>query len=188
MAKRLSVLVVVMLFVFGSVCASLGYVAEPASKKKQTTLKLYTDAKGAYKMVQDKKGILVDVRTPQEVQFVGNTGVAANIPWKVWSSQWNEKKGEFKLTKNDKFVAQIKAAYKPDQTLLLMCRSGGRSAEAVNALAKEGFKKVYSVVDGFEGDKAKEGDQKGKRVVNGWKNAKLPWAYKLKKEEAFMAK
>ena len=41
---------------------------------------------------------------------------------------------------------------KPDDTLMVMCRSGGRSAMAANALAKAGFKKVYNIIDGMEGD------------------------------------
>ena len=188
MTKKLMVLVVAMVFVFGCLSVGLCYVAAPKNAKKQTTLKLYTDAKGAYKMVQDKKGILVDVRTPQELQFVGNTGIAKNIPWEVWSNKWDDKKSKFKKPKNPNFVKEIKALYKPDQTILLMCRSGHRSASAVNALAKDGYKKVYTVIDGFEGDKAKEGPNKGQRVVNGWKNAKLPWTYKMKKDQAFMPK
>ena len=27
----------------------------------------------------------------------------------------------------------------------------------------------------LKGDKAKEGNHKGQRVVNGWKNSNLPW-------------
>ena len=62
------------------------------------------------------------------------------------------------------------------QTVLLMCRSGGRSAKAVDALATEGgLTTVYSVVDGFEGDK----DDNGRRNVNGWKNSGEPWTTKI---------
>ena len=62
-----------------------------------------------------------------------------------------------------------------------MCRSGGRSAKAVNKLAKAGYKNVYQIYDGFEGDKLNDpGNSKnGKRVVNGWKNCGGPWTYKL---------
>jgi rhodanese-related sulfurtransferase len=188
MAKKLSVLVVVSLFVLGCVSIGLCDVAAPKNAKKQTTLKLYTDAKGAYKMIKEKNVPMVDVRTPEELQFVGNTGLAINIPWAVWSYKWDEKKSRFKKPVNEKFVDQIKALYKPDKTLIILCRSGHRSAAAVNALAKAGFKKAYTVLDGFEGDKAKEGPQKGQRVVNGWKNAKLPWTYKMKKEQTYTPK
>ena len=62
-----------------------------------------------------------------------------------------------------------------------MCRSGDRSAAAANQLAEAGFTAVYSVVDGFEGDVAKDGPTAGLRTVNGWKNKGLPWGYKLEK-------
>jgi rhodanese-related sulfurtransferase len=40
---------------------------------------------------------------------------------------------------------------KPDDMLLVICRSGGRSAMAINALAKAGFKNVYNIIEGMEG-------------------------------------
>jgi rhodanese-related sulfurtransferase len=55
-------------------------------------------------------------------------------------------------------------------------------------LTVAGFKNVYSVVDGFEGDKAKDGPQKGERVVNGWKNKGQPWGYKLDKAKLTLEK
>ena len=47
---------------------------------------------------------------------------------------------------------------KPDDTLMVMCRSGGRSAIAVNFLAKAGFKNVYNIIDGMEGDANADSD------------------------------
>ena len=35
---------------------------------------------------------------------------------------------------------------------MVICRSGGRGAMAVNLLAKAGYKNVYNVIDGMEGD------------------------------------
>jgi rhodanese-related sulfurtransferase len=66
-----------------------------------------------------------------------------------------------------------------------MCRSGSRSASATNLLSENGYKNVYTVTDGYEGDKAKSGDMKGQRVVNGWKNSGLPWSYKLDKSKMY---
>ncbi len=67
-----------------------------------------------------------------------------------------------------------------------MCRSGKRSAKAVNVLAKAGYSKVYTVVDGYEGGKLKKGKNKGKnkgkRFKDGWKNSGLPWTYSLDKD------
>ncbi len=60
-----------------------------------------------------------------------------------------------------------------------MCRSGGRSALAVNALAEAGFEHVYNIIDGMEGDKVDEPGSVylGKRMKNGWKNSGSPWTY-----------
>jgi rhodanese-related sulfurtransferase len=70
---------------------------------------------------------------------------------------------------------------KPDDTIMVVCRSGGRSAIAVNLLAAAGFKKAYNVMDGMEGDVVHDADSvfQGQRVKNGWKNSGCPWTYKL---------
>ena len=62
-----------------------------------------------------------------------------------------------------------------------MCRSGGRSALAVNQLAKAGFVNVYNIIDGMEGDNVDDPGSvyHGKRMRNGWKNSGLPWTYDL---------
>jgi rhodanese-related sulfurtransferase len=48
---------------------------------------------------------------------------------------------------------------------------------AVEMLAQAGFRNAYTVVDGFEGDRNTNPSSPnyGKRTVNGWKNAGLPW-------------
>ena len=69
--------------------------------------------------------------------------------------------------------------YRATDTLLVTCRSGGRSALAVNALAKAGFKRAYNVIDGMEGDLVNDpgSANHGKRMKNGWKNSGAPWTY-----------
>ena len=47
---------------------------------------------------------------------------------------------------------------------------------------------MYSVAEGVEGDTAKDGAKAGQRVVNGWKNANLPWTYKLDKAKMYFPK
>ncbi len=184
MGKRCAVLLYVVAFIIIFVSVGLADAPKPSSAKKQTVLGLYVDAVEAMKMAKDKKAVIIDIRTPEEFVFVGHTGIAPNIPYEVWVGEYKSKDGKAKpkLAVNKKFVEEVKKKFKPEDTLLLMCRSGNRSAAAANALAKEGYKKVYSVVDGFEGDAAKEGPTKGKRTVNGWKNAGNPWTYSLKEE------
>ena len=51
----------------------------------------------------------------------------------------------------------------------------------MNELAKAGFTNVYTITDGFEGDKLNiQGSyNNGKRIVNTWKNSGASWTYKL---------
>ena len=75
------------------------------------------------------------------------------------------------------FVERGLKVAEPEDTLLVLCRSGGRSAMAVNLLAEAGFVNVYTITDGIEGDDLKDPNSifDGQRVVNGWKNSGLPW-------------
>ena len=137
--------------------------------------------------------MFLDVRTRAEVNFLGIPTVAdANIPYMEMDNMysWDEKKGVFKLEPNSGFMTQVQQRLKQkgldtDAKIIVMCRSGDRSAKAADLLAKSGYKNVYSVVDGYEGDVAKEGDRKGQRAVNGWRNANLPWTYSLTKEKMY---
>ena len=75
-----------------------------------------------------------------------------------------------------------------DATIILICRSGDRSSKAADRLQAAGFGKVYSVAEGVGGDTAKDGAKAGQRVVNGWKNANLPWTHKLDKAKMYFPK
>ena len=179
--------------------ATIALAADGSSlpKKKQTTQGLYITAKEAFNVIQKEsdKVLFVDVRTRAEVNFLGMPTLAdANIPYMSLSEfyQWDAKKKNFALELNDDFLPNIqsrleaKGLSKADK-IIFMCRSGSRSAAAANLLAKAGYVNVYTVVDGYEGDKAKSGPQKGQRVVNGWKNSGLPWTYKLHASKMYMS-
>lgn len=170
--------------------------AVPASK--QTTAGRYLDAREAYTLKQKlgAKAFFVDVRTRYEVSYVGMPTVAdANIAYVEHpdDAPWDDKAGRFKLEVNSDFGADLarrmaaKGLGKGD-VVIVMCRSGDRSARAATLLTQLGYSNVSSVVDGFEGDIATSGPKQGQRVVNGWKNAELPWSYKLDKERMTMPK
>ena len=78
----------------------------------------------------------------------------------------------------------------PTDVLLIMCRSGGRSAMAVNILAQAGFTNAYNITDGMEGDLVKEPDSlfAGKRMKNGWKNSGPPWTYDIDPKQVRLPK
>lgn len=167
------------------------------SKKKQTTLGLYMTSTQAYDYMMKNmdKALFLDVRTPSELNYLGVVTVMdANVPTDTMDgTAWDDKKSRYVRKHNENFVADVDArmkakGLKKTDTVFLMCRSGDRSAKAVNVLAKNGYTNVYNVVDGYEGDKAKKGENKGKRVVNGWKNSALPWTYSMDKDLMYFTK
>lgn len=159
---------------------------ESLPKEKQTALGLYVTAKEAYEMwkAEPAKVMILDTRTPEEFLFVGHPAMAWKIPIATQSYEWDAAKGEFPMKLISDFVARVKEAMKPDDTILAMCRSGQRSAIAANMLAKAGFTKVYNIVDGMEGDLVTDPAStfQGQRMLNGWKNAGCPWTYALTPE------
>ena len=147
-------------------------------KGKQTTLGLYVTAKEAHAMWQadPDKVMILDVRTPEEFIFVGHPTMAWKVPVAVQSYEWDAKKKDFPLKMCPDFVSRVQGVAKPDDTILAMCRSGGRSAIACNMLAKAGFTKVHNIIDGMEGDKNGDSDS---TPQGGWKNSGCPWTKEL---------
>ena len=188
------ILATVLLLCFAS--ASVFAVdADKLPKKKITTQGLYLTSNEAYELLQKEgdKSLFVDVRSRAEVNFLGMPTIAdANVPYMELNEwyDWDSKKNTFKMDVNSHFAPHIekrlqeKGLSKSDK-IVLMCRSGSRSAKAANLLADLGYKNVYTVIDGYEGDKAKSGPQKGQRVMNGWRNANLPWTYKLDRKKMY---
>ncbi len=159
----------------------------PTKKKKQSAAGLYLTPKEAYDMKQANPGkvLFVDVRTPEELYFVGHAvNIDKNIPLKYVDYSRTNKKGKgFASAKNKNLIAQLDAAMKAkgltkEDAVIFICRSGDRSAFAATAAFKAGYKKPYTITTGTEGDKSAE----KKRTVNGWKNDGLPWNYKFNKD------
>ena len=163
--------------------------------EKKTKLELYLDAKSTPDFLKKNAGrvLFIDVRTRTEAMFVGMpSAVDALVPFVETENimtTWDNAKSAYKLEPVQDFVPEINRRLKEKQLtkediVVLICRSGDRSSRAVNRLAEDGFKRVYTVADGFEGDMSKD----GRRNVNGWKNADLPWSYKLDKSKMYFAK
>ena len=109
-----------------------------------TSLGLYVTAREAYEMWKaDPERIKVlDVRTFEEYVLIGHAEMAANVPLAFPTYKWDANKGNYSVVMNSDFIAHVKERFNPDDTILVMCRSGDRSAMAINALAKAGFTKV----------------------------------------------
>ena len=156
---------------------------------KQTTLGLYVTAAQAYEMwkATPDKVMIIDVRTPEEYAFVGHPEMAWNIPLAFVTYQRKKGKTEYDVKWNQDFVTEVKSIAQPTDILLVTCRSGDRSARAVDKLAAAGFTNAYSIVDGVEGDKVEDPGSVyvGKRMRNGWKNS-APWVYGFDPEKIIL--
>jgi rhodanese-related sulfurtransferase len=185
----MKILIVGLLSLFS--ITTMASAAEVASVPavKQTKLGKYFTSREAAGFVAHNAAttLFLDIRTPAEVTFLGMAATAdANVPYMIETPfpEWDNVKATLKLEANPEFIPEVRRRLKakglgPENTIVLMCRSGDRSAAASNLLAEAGYKNVYSVVDGYEGDLAAKGPKTGQRAVNGWKNAGLPWSYKL---------
>lgn len=109
--------------------------------------------------------ILLDVRTEGEWAHIGVPDISSLNAEPVFI-QWNLANG----TSNLQFLAELRAVVPTDKQLVVLCRSGARSIAAAEAATAAGYT-AYNVLEGFEGIP----DGYGDRVVNGWKNRKLPW-------------
>ena len=120
----------------------------------------------AWKLVQDRAAVLVDVRSGEERKFVGHVPDSLHVPWATGTA----------LTRNPRFVRELEAKLSKDggkdAVVLLLCRSGKRSALAAEAAAKGGFTHVFNVFEGFEGE-IDAAQQRGHG--DGWRFHGLPW-------------
>jgi rhodanese-related sulfurtransferase len=124
----------------------------------------------AWRMLgEDATAQLIDVRTQAEWNFVGLPDLS-DVGKPVHRVEWQGFPGG---APNTQFTDQVMATgAKPSDTILFLCRSGGRSKAAAIAQTGAGYTKCYNVAGGFEGDLDGEG-HRGR--VGGWKAAGLPW-------------
>lgn len=169
--------------------AALAVDAAQVPAKKHTQAGLYLTAGEVPGFIREQGGaervLFLDVRSGAEALFVGlPTAVDALVPLvevRTGLADWDAKAGSFKVEPLPDFEARVRArlqakGLKADAPVILICRSGERSARAADRLSAAGFTRVLSVVDGFEGDTAPD----GRRSVNGWKNSGQPWGYQLR--------
>ncbi len=182
MKKRFLMLLVSVFIIFNFAFFAFS-ASVPKNSKKQTQAGKYLTALEAYEMWEKNpdKIKIIDCRTQQEYSFVGHASMAFNIPLAFWTEKWNSKTNNYFLAPNPNFLSETQKIVKQEDTVLIICRSGGRSAKAVNLLFKAGITNIYNIVDGFEGDKLEDKGSyfDGKRIKNGWKNSLAPWTYNM---------
>lgn len=116
----------------------------------------------AWELVSTHAAVLVDVRTAEERQFVGRVPDSIHVPWLIGAN----------LQRNQRFVRELEGKVRREDVLLLLCRSGGRSVAAAQALTEARFRNAFNILEGFEGD-LDELQQRGGR--SGWRFQHLPW-------------
>ena len=116
----------------------------------------------AWALVKAGAASLVDVRTAEELKFVGHVPNTLHVAWQTGPA----------MIKNPRFLRELEARLKRDSVVILLCRSGKRSAAAGTAAAAAGFANVFNVLEGFEGDLDAQ-QQRGER--GGWRHWDLPW-------------
>lgn len=117
----------------------------------------------AWSLAQSGDAVLVDVRTAEERKFVGQVPGSVHVPWATGTS----------LTRNPRFVRELEAKVGKRHNVLLLCRSGKRSALAAEAATKAGFTAVFNVLEGFEGELDA---QQRRGSADGWRFRGLPWS------------
>ena len=121
------------------------------------------------RMNENSEAVLIDVRTRAEHKYVGFPDNSILIPW------FDEPDLE---SDPDAFYEAVIDALSNrsdamDTELILICRSGFRSNEALKCLQSKGFTSVSHVASGFEGD-LDENDHRGN--LNGWRNDGMSWS------------
>ena len=140
------------------------------------------DAKNAWKMMRTDGALLIDVRDPVEFLYAGHAVGAINVPiffiridlptlqTRIKVAEVEKKKGKSihvkktyrpMMDENKRFVSEVTKAAHGDfsKPIIVICRSGERSAFAADKLAKNGFVNVYNLEEGY---------------LFGWKSEGLP--------------
>jgi len=116
----------------------------------------------AWKLFEAGQALLVDVRSPEELSYVGRVPGATHLAWATGTAQ----------VRNPRFLRELESKVPKDATVLFLCRSGKRSAAAAEAATKAGYRNAFNVFEGFEGE---IDDRKHRGRLGGWRHRGLPW-------------
>lgn len=113
---------------------------------------------------KEPDALFIDCRSEAEYFFVGHAVGSMHVAW-YDGPDWEL---------NPHFVNEVRklGGHSTDRPVVLICRSGKRSVDAGLALEAAGFKRVFNVLHGFEGD-LNDVHQRGR--LNGWRHDGLPW-------------
>ena len=126
----------------------------------------------AWDLIQkEPKVTFIDVRSDMEYLFIGHPSGSVNIPW-IEEPNWEVNPHFVRDVRKLVLGGVIDSPEHHSVPVLLICRSGNRSDEAGKLLVENGFKRVYNIVQGFEGEL--DGNHQ-RNTIAGWRFDKLPW-------------
>ena len=121
------------------------------------------------RLQSNSQALFVDVRSKAEYKYVGFPENSILIPW-IDDPDWEPNPEAF----SDLVMQELDGRENLLNTeIILICRSGFRSNEALKCLENKGFTQVSHVASGFEGD-LDENDHRGN--LNGWRHDGMPWS------------
>jgi len=121
------------------------------------------------RLQNNPQALFVDVRSKAEFKYVGYPENSILIPW-IDDPDWEPNPEAF----SDAVMQELDGRENlSDTEIILICRSGFRSNEALKCLENKGFTQVSHVASGFEGD-LDENDHRGN--LNGWRHDGMPWS------------
>ena len=121
------------------------------------------------RLQSNSQALFVDVRSKAEFKYVGYPENSILIPW-IDDPDWEPNPEAF----SDLVMQELDGRENLLNTeIILICRSGFRSNEALKCLENKGFTQVSHVASGFEGD-LDENDHRGN--LNGWRHDGMPWS------------
>lgn len=125
------------------------------------------------RLEQEPGSVLIDVRTRAEWAFVGLPDLE-RLGKRVLTVEWQtspETRIDAAFPERLKKVLDAAGTDK-DSELFFICRSGGRSRMAAEAMSNAGYRRCRNVADGFEGPLDAD---RHRGQVAGWKAAGLAW-------------
>ena len=121
------------------------------------------------RLQNNPQALFVDVRSKAEFKYVGYPENSILIPW-IDDPDWEPNPEAF----SDAVMQELDGRENLLNTeIILICRSGFRSNDALKCLENEGFTQVSHVASGFEGD-LDENNHRGN--LNGWRHDGMPWS------------
>ena len=121
------------------------------------------------RLQNNPQALFVDVRSKAEYKYVGFPEKSILIPW-IDDPDWEPNPEAF----SDLVMHELDGRENLLNTeIILICRSGFRSNEALKCLENKGFTQVSHVASGFEGD-LDENDHRNN--LNGWRHDGMPWS------------